>query len=218
MENVKIKQIKGADPEKKKLEIFFGGEGQEAERERAKKGAHPLSLSPFPFFPDSGNSLLTLAPQVEGDCGKRLPGSPVLFSRGKLWYRAHTQSLWRDFFKQPEFKSSTGQYEWEHVILTFANYNSQTQKPPRTFIYIFLLPAPFVRQPSSLALPIRYQIGNILEGGLLPFFMCGWTSQESKRPNLSASAAAIIMPLCKAANKCFTGSHQGAHFSAALAG
>ncbi len=195
----------------------MGGEGQEAERERAKKGVHSLSLSLFPFFPDSGNSLLTLTSQVEGDCGKRLPGSPVLFSRGSYGTEPIHKASDR-IFKQPEFKSSTGQYEWEHVILTFANYNSQTQKPPRTFIYIFLLPAPFVRQPSSLALPIRYQIGNILEGGLLPFFMCGWTSQESKRPNLSASAAAIIMPLCKAANKCFTGSHQGAYFSAALAG
>lgn len=217
MENVKIKQIKGADPEKKKS--FFGregGEGQEAERKQRKALIHSLCRnSPFSgqwdfFTYTSTPSWRRLWEKDSWQSGIVQPGKVMVQS-------PYTKPL-MGFFKQPEFKSSTGQYEWEHVILTFANYNSQTQKPLRTFIYIFPLPAPFVRQPSSLALPIQYQIGNILEGGLLPFFMCGWTSQESKRPNLSASVATIIMLLCKAANKCFTGSHQGAHFSAALAG
>lgn len=92
MENVKIKQIKGADPEKKKA--FLGGRGERDRKRRESKERRSSTLFvAIPLFPDSGTSLLTLAPQVEGDCGKRIPGSLVLFSRGKLWYRAHTQSL-----------------------------------------------------------------------------------------------------------------------------
>lgn len=123
MENVKIKQIKGADPEKRAF-LVGGGRGT-GSREKAKKGTHPFSLSQFPF-PDSGTSLLTLATQVEGNSGKRIPGSVVLFSRGKVMVQSPYTKPLMGFFKQPEFKSSTGQYEWEHVILTSANYNSQT--------------------------------------------------------------------------------------------
>ncbi len=218
MENVKIKQIKGADPEKKKARDFFWGRGTgSGERESKERRSSALFVT-IPLFSGQWEFFTYTSTPSWRRLWEKASWQSGIVQPGKVMVQSPYTKPLTGFFKQPEFKSSTGQYEWEHVILTFANYNSQTQKPPRTFIYIFLLPAPFVRQPSSLALPIRYQIGNILEGGLLPFFMCGWTSQESKRPNLSASAAAIIMPLCKAANKCFTGSHQGAHFSAALAG
>lgn len=51
MENVKIKGIKGADPEKKKkrLEIFFGGERDRKRRESEERRSSALFVA-VPLF------------------------------------------------------------------------------------------------------------------------------------------------------------------------
>ncbi len=198
------------------------GERDRKRREREQRKAFIRCLCRYsPFFRTVGILYfflyVTLTSQVEGDCGKRLPGSPVLFSRGKLWYRAHTQSLWRDFQT-----ARVQKLHWAVWMGTRDSHFCKLQQPDTKASKDFYLHFPSACSLCKAAFiprsPDTISNREYIRGWAASFFMCGWTSQESKRPNLSASAAVIIMPLCKAANKCFTGSHQGAYFSTALAG